>query len=423
MLEKLKIKIYKLLRWSEKYTKTDMVYFARSNFWLTLGRIIAVASGFSLTIAFANLLSPTNFGTYKYVLAAAGIISALSLNGLGAAVLRSVGKGKKHVVPKTFKIGVIWSIPASIMALCGSLFYFINGNIQLGTAFVFIAVTNPFLSNLGISKVLFSGIGDFKQATLFNIPRTVVPVLAIIITLFATQNVLAVLFVYFLSNAITGWVIYKISLKKLAISEKTEGVQETVQYGKHLSILGGIQIITNYIDQLLLWHFVGPVALATYAIAFGPTREMRTFIDNIAAIAFPKFAAKNAQTAVKNIPRRTKQLFILLLGITILYIIIAPFLFKIFFPKYISAIFISQLLVISILFQPRNLADILLFAHGGVKDRYIITIPSQIIKLILLLILIPTFGLMGAVSAILLSELGSVFVIVYAYKRFSKSLP
>jgi polysaccharide biosynthesis protein VpsE len=416
----IKEKIYNALRWSEQYTKTDMIYFVGSNFWLTLGRVIAVGSGFILTVAFANLLSPTSFGTYKYVLAAAGIISAFSLNGLGSAIFRAISKGQKDVTPKAFKIGILWSLPASLATILISLYYFIKGNTQLATAFLFIAATNPLLSNLGIAKSLFPGVGDFKQATFFNIPRTIIPIIAILATLFATQNVLAVLFMYFFSNTIVGWIFYKISIKKLSITEKSENVEEVVSYGKHMSILGGLQIISSYIDQMLLWHFVGPVALASYAIAYGPIREIRTLVDNIGIIAMPKFAKRDPKMVASTIPSRTKQMFLLLLATTILYIFAAPFLFKIFFPQYISSIFISQLLAISILFQPRNLADQLLFVHGNIKDRYLITIPSQIIRLALLIILVPAFGLIGAVSAIILSEFGNALVIAYAYKRFSK---
>jgi hypothetical protein len=43
MIEKIKNKIYNLLRWSEKYTKTDMVYPVRVA-WLTLSQSISVSS-------------------------------------------------------------------------------------------------------------------------------------------------------------------------------------------------------------------------------------------------------------------------------------------------------------------------------------------------------------------------------------------
>jgi len=64
-IKKLKDKIYRLLRRSEKYFKTDMVYLAHGGFWLTLGQIISSAASFLLAIAFANLLPKETYGTYK----------------------------------------------------------------------------------------------------------------------------------------------------------------------------------------------------------------------------------------------------------------------------------------------------------------------------------------------------------------------
>ena len=41
----LKKRLVHILRWSERYTKTDMVYFASGNFWLITSRVIGVGSG------------------------------------------------------------------------------------------------------------------------------------------------------------------------------------------------------------------------------------------------------------------------------------------------------------------------------------------------------------------------------------------
>src|SRR3989344_6653654 len=109
MFEPIRQKVYRLLRWSEKYTKADMVYLVHGNFWLITGRAIAVGSGVLLTVAFANLLSPTDFGTYKYILAIAGFIGAFSLGGLSGAVTRAVARGKEHVVPAVAHTAFIWS--------------------------------------------------------------------------------------------------------------------------------------------------------------------------------------------------------------------------------------------------------------------------------------------------------------------------
>src|SRR5689334_12787395 len=71
----------RLLRWSERYMKTDMVYLAKGSFWLTLGQVAASASGLLLVIGFANLLPKEVYGTYKLILSLAGIIASFSLTG------------------------------------------------------------------------------------------------------------------------------------------------------------------------------------------------------------------------------------------------------------------------------------------------------------------------------------------------------
>ena len=81
-MEKIKIKAYNLLRWSEKWTKTDMIYLARGGFWLTLGQVISSLSAFLLAIAFANLLPKETYGEYKYILSIASILAIPTLTGM-----------------------------------------------------------------------------------------------------------------------------------------------------------------------------------------------------------------------------------------------------------------------------------------------------------------------------------------------------
>ena len=68
MINFIKEKIYKLLRKSEKWTHTDMIYLAKGGFWLTLGQIISSVSSFALAVAFANFLPKEVYGNYKYII-------------------------------------------------------------------------------------------------------------------------------------------------------------------------------------------------------------------------------------------------------------------------------------------------------------------------------------------------------------------
>src|SRR3989338_5672754 len=98
MLRRTQDKIIQILRWSEKYTKTDMVYLASGHFWFAIGHGAAIGSGFLLTLGFANLLSPTEYGVYKYILAGAGLISTFTLGGIVQAIQRALARGYTNVI-------------------------------------------------------------------------------------------------------------------------------------------------------------------------------------------------------------------------------------------------------------------------------------------------------------------------------------
>ena len=93
MFTRLKGKSLALLRWSEAYTKTDMLYMAHGGSWLTFAKAVGMASSLLLAAAMANLIPPEVFGNYKFVLSATGIIGAFSLTGMGTAIIQAVSRG------------------------------------------------------------------------------------------------------------------------------------------------------------------------------------------------------------------------------------------------------------------------------------------------------------------------------------------
>lgn len=420
----LKKRLVRILRWSERYTKTDMVYFASGNFWLITSRVIGVGSGIVLTLAFANLIDPVIFGTYKYVLAFAGIIGAFSLNGMGGSIIRTVAQGNQDVVRPVFWISIKWSLPGSIISIIGASYYFIQGNEILGVGLLLIAIFNPFFNGFVISKALLQGKKDFKTNAIFSIPRSLIPVISILVVLLTTKNLFFILIAYFLSNFIAGWLTYALTLRKYSIKKSAELDQETINkvkdtviFGKHLSVIGVFMQIVGYIDQFLLWHFVGPVQLAVYALAQAPAKEIRNFTENFFPLIFPKLVTKSIVDIKKTMPLRLLQMFSASVMIAGIYILIAPFLFKILFPQYMESIFASQLLAIAIIFQPKGLIEATIDAHAAVKKKYISVFSTSTVKLILMLILIPLYGFIGAISAIIISELVSAIILLFLYKR------
>ncbi|MES2006524.1 MAG: oligosaccharide flippase family protein [Patescibacteria group bacterium] len=422
MFERIKAPLYRLLRSSEKYTKTDMVHFFSANFWLNISRFIAIGSGMALTVAFANLLTPESFGTYKYVLASAGLIAAFSANGLMLSLSRAAAQGNLNIIPTVVRIATLWSIPASIGALTISLWYFSHSNIELGFAFLCIAFTNSISNGIGITKGVWQARGEYKLATIVGLPKMILPAVVILLTILFTKSVFWILLAYFLSNLLVSVFGYFFMLRHLRVKSSSEGAQEAIRYGQQVSLLGIFQLASAQIDQLLLWHFSTPVALATYALAMTPVNEVRNLLGNFLTVLFPKLAIKTKEEAYRTVPLRMKQMFIAALILTIIYILCIPFLFKYLFPKYLESVLVSQVLALTILFQPRAIVDTLFAAHAEMGNRLKILTISQVIDFALALALVPFFGLWGVVWATLLSEAISALMFILVYRQAAKKM-
>ncbi|KKQ82634.1 MAG: Polysaccharide biosynthesis protein [Parcubacteria group bacterium GW2011_GWB1_38_8] len=130
-MQNLRSKIYGLLRYSEQFFKTDMVYLTKGGTWLSFGHGVAMLSGFGLSIAFANLFPKESFGTYKFILSVVGILGALSLTGLGTAIIQATARNFGGILNQSFRINLKWSVGIFIGGIILGTYYYINGDMIL----------------------------------------------------------------------------------------------------------------------------------------------------------------------------------------------------------------------------------------------------------------------------------------------------
>jgi O-antigen/teichoic acid export membrane protein len=100
---KLKAKLYTLLKKSEKYTKTDMIYLAKGGTWLGIGQAFSLCITLLLSVLFANLISPESYGIYKYILSIAALLALPTLSGMDSAITRTVAQGFDGTIYEALK--------------------------------------------------------------------------------------------------------------------------------------------------------------------------------------------------------------------------------------------------------------------------------------------------------------------------------
>lgn len=392
----LKTMTHKALLRSERFFKTDMVYLARSGFWLSVGQTVALFSTLLLAIAFSRILPKETYGLYKFVLSAASIIGSLSLSGMGTVLVQAVAQGAEGTLKSSVQTHLRWGSVVLIAGIIGGGYYLLNDNHLLAAAFLIAGLCLPLIGALGLYSAFLSGKKDFRQSTLNWITTQCAQVALLIAVGYFYPQPLALVAVYFISQALAAIYFYVHTVRKYKPNTITDA--NIITYGKHISAMNFIGAIANQLDKILVFHFVGAAPLATYSFAFAIPEQIKGLFKNVFNVAIPKYAELPPARLKKSIIRKTWQLTGIALVLFIAYDLVAPFLFRFLFPQYLDAVWYSQLYMFGILFVPGiALFSIYFQLRKATATLYKLSIINNIATLLLTTILISNFGVLGAV--------------------------
>ena len=392
----------KILNKSEEYIKTDMTYLVKGGFWIFLSHFVQISTGVIVTIALANLLPKESLGTYQFILSIAAIISVLTLSGLGTAITKAVAGGHDGVLRSGVRTKLRWSIGIVLASGATALYYYLNENVVLAYSFLIVGIFAPFIESFKLYENYLYGKEAFRDSVTLGAWRKPLPLVALLVTVYLTNDVLTLIFVYFASNAISFLAVYLAVIRKYQPPEKEH--VETITLSKHLSVLRIVGHIGNHVDKILIWHFLGSAAVASFAIAQLSTRYSGVFLNGASTLALPKVSKRDLPTLQQTLPRKVWLFTLMMFFGAIGYIIIAHFAFPLIFPQYPESIMVSQALALGFLFIPRFIYSQVLIAHNQIGAQYTIGFSHTIIKALLLYTLLPIYGIWGAVYAILVSE-------------------
>lgn len=397
MIDSAKDAAVRVLRQSEKYTKTDMVYLTSGGFWLFLKMLAMMAIAFALSIAFANLLPPAVYGSYKYVFSLYGFLAIATLSGMGTAITRAVARGFDGTPLAALYEKMRWGVFGTIGSAGIATYYFVNGNIELGGAFAVVAIFLPLTDPLALYNAILNGKKKFNISAFYEVAIQAFSALSIALALFLTDNLLYIIGAYFLSYTLARGIAFLAVHRAYATNKEKD--PEALSYGKKLSVLEIPGIIAETVETMLMWQFIGPVAIAVYAFAKGIPVQLSSAFQRIITLAFPKFAERDFEE-VRGGLKHKMLLMLLIMGMVVsAYALIAPYLFAVFFPQYEESVIYSQLFALTLLFFPQKFIAVMFEAHAKTKALAKVNIITPIARIVSGLLFIPTLGLPGVLLA------------------------
>jgi len=136
-----------------------------------------------LSIAYANLLPKDVYGTYQYLIALSGLVSAFMLTGMGNAVVQAVARGYEGTLKAGFRAQLKWALVPALVSVGIAVYYFIHGNIEIGLGLLIIAACAPLAQAYGTYGSLLEGKRDFRRLFYFSFIVSTAPYVALLIVL------------------------------------------------------------------------------------------------------------------------------------------------------------------------------------------------------------------------------------------------
>ena len=406
-----------LLRWSEKYFKTDMVYATKGNFWQMSGQMANSIMSIGLLFLFANLLPKETYGTYRYILSLASILSVLTLTGMNQAVSQAVANGREGVFKTSVKYQLKWNIMqlAAFWILSG--YYFLNGNVTLSISFFVLGLVSPIIAALNTYSAFLDGKRNFKLNNLFSIAGTAIYVAGMIAAIMLSKESISLVIAYSLATLVSN-IIFYFSVLKL-YNPGREEAKDTLKYGRELTYIGFMNPIVSQIDKIILSHFWGATALAVYSLSMAVPERAISIIKSWVSIGLPKFASKT--------PEEINQVFYLRvfqgMGVGLIcfigYILIAPYMFKYLIPTYMEGLLYSQIIAISLITAiPNRYTSLVMTSQKLSGVIFTNSLIQSIIKIVLYTIMGMWRGIMGLVWAFVLMNMTSMFINIAMWRRW-----
>jgi O-antigen/teichoic acid export membrane protein len=417
MFRRFQDKVIQLLRWSEKYTGTDMVYLAHGSFWLSGSSVITGAVSFGLALAFANLFSPHEYGTYKYALTLFGIFAITSLRGMDEAVTQAVSRGKDGTVVMGLAAKIRYGLIGSLGALFVATYYFYYGNTIVAWCMIVAAIFVPLMEPLGIFNAVLVGKRDFRLSSLLGIAGQIFSATALALALFISDNAIIIFIAYTTTWSLSRWLSLRYTLRKYPPNKEIE--PGALSFALHNGLVGAVGILLSSLDSILVYHYLGAAELALYTFALAPVTQARALLNTPTALATPKLASQSTAVVGKVLKRRTIILFFIGIALTLGYCILAYPFYYLFFPNYIDAVPFSLVFSLTILMQVTTalLSSVVASRVTLIPKKllYLWNLPS-IVTALCAIFLIQHYGLWGAVIGAVLTHATTSLVYVVQWR-------
>lgn len=375
--------------------------------WLFLEKIFLLIKGLLLTYLLANWVSQDVYGGYQFILAFLGAVSVVVYPGMGVAIVQAVARKKEGTFARAVRLMFWTAFFGSGALLVSSLYHIYSGNREIFGIFLVLAFVFPGYAVMNLWRYYYTGTEQFSRLVMMSVFLETISLILLLVALFFFDSLFGLVLLGIIlpipfSLALV-WVLY-------TRSRALPSDEDNIRYGKKISSAVGLSTLAAYGDKLILGYFLGLSDLALYSIVLIIPEQAKGALVSFMTPLLPHYSKEKNRSGFW--VHFLILLFCALASVLILYVL-TPIIFEKAFPQYVDGISFSRLSLFILLFAP--VVALETFLRACKNDRAVLraTFIGSISGLSLALLLVPFFGISGAIMAKiggLLLQSGSFFL-------------
>lgn len=389
--------------------------------------LLSIGASFLLMLAFANLLEPKQLGVYQYIISVASIIASFSLTGINNGIVRALGKKDFDFLNRVLRLSFYGFIPAIFLTVAVSSYYWWHGNFYLSAGIFLSSILALFIQLQSRYNYIYIAIEEFKTSNYLFKASALGPIIILIPSLFFTQNPAILAILYFGSSVIfSALVIWYFKMPR-KIGQLLAGTKTTKRSGEsytefsiHQSVITLLNSASVHADKIIIFQMLGAPATAAYFIAVSISDRIRGIFKQFEPYLFSKFSKYSKSTTQQTLSFKFLIMLIGFFPIYIGYLLLTPYFFAFFLPKYTEITSLALLYGLTIFTGANMIHQSFLKAHGSTKILYLLSLLNIIIRVSCITIGAALYGLQGAVSGVIVSSFIVMFINYFFSARSDK---
>ena len=384
-----------------------------------LHAILIYGLSFMLSAFLARTFTKEFYGYLQFIQQIIMILIIFSIPGLKIVVFKSISQNYDGLYSSSIKLRIKGSLISSILIiLIGVIFLFFDNskyNLQITISLIICGIILPIYYSLDLWQFIFKGKEKFIYFLSFNFISSVTTfiLIYILVEYFFIYNLIVLIILFYFPPVLLNIFFSKYSQKLLSNKKIPENWKKQ---GYYLTFIDISVVIYSSLAPIIIALFLSIEKLAVYSITFQIVIIFDVLIKAISEVFVPRIYKSKSKIPLKEIV----IIFIISFSIPILlgFFIEFPVLL-IFSDKYASAVpycrFILYIIPFNIL---SSFLHVYLVKNDMIREINISKFFTSIGTVLIFFILIPIFGIYGAVTGLITFFcIQDTFMFIFLYKK------